>query len=137
MGRTRWTSLPLIAFGACAVAFGVACEEAAESPVRSGSINAGAGTAAGNYSPALRNTEVQTRFKTAADGIATYAALNGELPESLADLTKAGIVGEQLLRDPWDRPLMYEKTADGYRVWTTGPDGEDGTDDDIERRGSS
>lgn len=33
--------------------------------------------------------------------------------------------------DPWDEEYRYESKDDSYRVWSTGPDGSDGTDDDI------
>ena len=37
--------------------------------------------------------------------------------------------------DPWNHPYQYASPGrhnpDGYDVWSTGPDGADGTDDDI------
>lgn len=38
--------------------------------------------------------------------------------------------------DPWGYELKYEKIEDGdglkmYKVWSVGPDGDDGTDDDV------
>lgn len=33
--------------------------------------------------------------------------------------------------DPWDNEYRYEADDDSYRVWSTGPDGQDGSDDDI------
>ena len=34
--------------------------------------------------------------------------------------------------DPWDHPYRYElENADKFRIWSVGPDGADGTDDDI------
>lgn len=39
------------------------------------------------------------------------------------------------LKDPWDRDLLYlspgKHNQDRYDLWSAGPDGEDGTDDDI------
>jgi general secretion pathway protein G len=39
------------------------------------------------------------------------------------------------LIDPWDNPFKYDakgkKNQDGYDVWSTGPDGQDGNADDI------
>lgn len=39
------------------------------------------------------------------------------------------------LIDPWDNPYKYEakgkKNSGGYDIWSTGPDGQDGTADDI------
>lgn len=33
--------------------------------------------------------------------------------------------------DPWDEEYRYESKDGSYRVWSIGPDGSDGTDDDI------
>lgn len=35
--------------------------------------------------------------------------------------------------DPWGQPYQYELSSDGetYRIWSTGPDKVDGTEDDI------
>jgi len=39
------------------------------------------------------------------------------------------------LKDPWGNELQYKCPGDvneeGYDLWSTGPDGEDGTDDDL------
>ena len=41
----------------------------------------------------------------------------------------------ELPKDPWGNDYMYrcpaEKSKDGFDVWSMGPDGKDGTDDDI------
>lgn len=33
--------------------------------------------------------------------------------------------------DPWDQEYRYESKDGSYRIWSVGPDGSDGTDDDI------
>lgn len=33
--------------------------------------------------------------------------------------------------DPWDQEYRYESKDSSYRIWSVGPDGSDGTDDDI------
>jgi general secretion pathway protein G len=39
---------------------------------------------------------------------------------------------KQVPLDPWNNPYQYElANPDLYRVWSFGPDGVDGTDDDI------
>jgi len=121
---------------ACVITAMLGCEESPPQPARAGALNEGAGTAVGNYSPAVRSAEVQTRFKTVADAIATYEAFNEQLPATLGVLVEEGIiVKESMLVDPWQQPLRYERTDTGFRVWTIGPDGENGTDDDEEMKG--
>jgi type II secretion system protein G len=45
------------------------------------------------------------------------------------------IKGSAALKDPWGHPLMYLAPAkhnkDGYDLWSVGPDGQDGTEDDV------
>jgi general secretion pathway protein G len=72
----------------------------------------------------------------------------GQFPKELKDLVEkpddeavAGkwrgpyIKSADKLKDAWGRDLKYkapgEYHADSYDLWSTGPDGEDGTDDDI------
>jgi general secretion pathway protein G len=70
-----------------------------------------------------------------------------KLPSSLDDLVQrpsdlkedrwAGpyIKENKDLVDPWDNPYKYtpngKHNTNGYDVWSTGPDGQDGNDDDI------
>lgn len=54
-------------------------------------------------------------------------ALSSRLPKKIEDLSIE--VGE----DPWGNPYRYAlaKNKKGYRIWSLGPDGKDGTEDDI------
>ena len=70
-----------------------------------------------------------------------------QLPNSLDDLVNEPsdpklaknwhqyMKGNKELVDPWDNPYKYEskgkKNQGSYDVWSTGPDGQDGTADDI------
>ncbi len=36
--------------------------------------------------------------------------------------------------DPWENPYMYKRTDAGYVVYSVGPDGQEGTEDDIIRQ---
>ncbi|MEQ8848730.1 type II secretion system major pseudopilin GspG [Botrimarina sp.] len=98
----------------------------------------------GSQDRALKNaakSQVQT-FRRAID---MYQFNMKKLPESLDDLvkkpsdaklaerwgTKPYLDKKTIPLDPWDNEYRYEVTSDDYRVWSTGPDGNDGTDDDI------
>ncbi|MEW4455852.1 type II secretion system major pseudopilin GspG [Bremerella sp. JC817] len=39
--------------------------------------------------------------------------------------------GEALPLDPWDNEYQYEVNGANYKIWSMGPDGASGTDDDI------
>ena len=43
---------------------------------------------------------------------------------------------DQIPLDPWGNAYQYEPGADNYRVYSLGPDGQAGTDDDIANRDS-
>jgi general secretion pathway protein G len=38
---------------------------------------------------------------------------------------------EQLPMDPWGNPYQYEQTGEDFRIWSNGPDGNSGSDDDV------
>lgn len=55
-------------------------------------------------------------------------------PADMANPAKwAGPYSEKALpNDPWDNPYQYELLgAEQYRVWSMGPDGQNGTEDDV------
>ena len=54
-------------------------------------------------------------------------------PADIADTNRwAGPYSKkQIEPDPWLHPYQYESTGDLFRVWSWGPDGQDGTEDDI------
>lgn len=57
--------------------------------------------------------------------------------EGLIALTKSGegflpaMIGDELLKDGWDRPFVYRSPGQGYILLSTGSDGKEGTGDDI------
>lgn len=69
----------------------------------------------------------------------TYPEKLEELWEEPSDSDEAenwsGPYMEKLGNDPWGNPYQYlaegEKNPDKFDFWSYGPDGEDGTDDDI------
>jgi hypothetical protein len=65
--------------------------------------------------------------------IAVYEEVTGALPESLDDLN-LDASRQDILVDPWGNRYVYEQVAGtpGFRVLSTGPDGQLGTTDDIE-----
>lgn len=68
-------------------------------------------------------------FPTSQQGVdALFTA-----PADLGDTSKwAGPYSKkQIEPDPWSNPYQYESTGDSFKVWSWGPDGQDGTEDDI------
>jgi len=58
-----------------------------------------------------------------------------EAPSDLKNVAKwAGpYLKEELPIDPWGQPYQYEQiSADQFKVWSNGPDGQQGSEDDID-----
>ena len=67
------------------------------------------------------------------------ASSGGSLPDDidgLYTLWSQKKADEQMPIDPYDgQEIGYERTDDGYKLWSSGPDGASGTDDDITYEG--
>ena len=56
-----------------------------------------------------------------------------ELPSDLADKSRwVRKLDKPVPNDPWGNPYNYGKSSKAFRIWSNGPDGQYGTDDDIE-----
>ena len=65
--------------------------------------------------------------------VLTWQATTGELPENLAEVSRARILAGAAA-DAWGRSVRYEKTSStGFRLVSAGPDGRFDTGDDISR----
>jgi general secretion pathway protein G len=95
-----------------------------------------------------KDTRVTTDMEKIATGLLGYEARNQRLPttdqglKALVDKPATEPIPErwtQFLKevptDPWGQEYKYrnpaQRSKDGYDVWSVGPDGQDGTDDDI------
>jgi general secretion pathway protein G len=84
--------------------------------------------------------DIHGGIKTALDG---FEIDNGYYPRSLNDLVQQpsdaknwhGPYLDQLPVDPWGQPYVYyypsKRNQSGYDLLSVGPDGKEGTDDDI------
>jgi len=70
-------------------------------------------------------------LETALDA---YRLHVGSYPNDLTNPAKwrGPYLKKQVPPDPWGNPYQYELlTPDEYRIWSWGPDGADGTEDDV------
>ncbi|WP_197526535.1 type II secretion system major pseudopilin GspG [Botrimarina colliarenosi] len=97
----------------------------------------------GQQDKALRNSaraQVQLFSRT----IEQYRFDMKKMPESLDELVEkpsdskladrwAGpyLNKKTIPLDPWDNDYRYESKDNDFKVWSVGPDGSDGTDDDV------
>lgn len=87
-----------------------------------------------------RETKAQTDVRMIADAVRSYYSKKGRLPDSLDDLVNKDEKGrselEELPNDPWDNPyqLVEGDTPRQFEVISWGPDGSEGTEDDISSR---
>jgi general secretion pathway protein G len=84
--------------------------------------------------------DIKGGIKTALD---RYEVDNGFYPKSLADLVTRpsdaknwnGPYLDEVPKDPWQQPYVYvypgRNNTTGYDLYSIGPDGQDGTADDI------
>ena len=97
----------------------------------------------GTQDKALRNA-ARAQCGIFARAIDRYRFEVKQYPDSLEDLIDApsdSTLAERwagpyldlkkLPLDPWDKEYRYQAEEKSYRVWSTGPDGQDGSDDDI------
>jgi general secretion pathway protein G len=59
------------------------------------------------------------------------------LPDSLEDLATKKRLAEEIKPDPWGQPYVYRKTGSReFEILSVGPDGTQGTEDDISNKAS-
>ncbi len=64
---------------------------------------------------------------------------NDQYPESLAELLKpksGRVYVREYNGDPWKRDYVYKRLKNGYEIFSKGPDGEEGTEDDVRPGGT-
>jgi len=70
-------------------------------------------------------------YPSTAEGLQALVAA----PQAKADRWKGPYVEGVIPDDPWKNPYQYRypgvKNKNGYDIWSKGPDGQEGTDDDI------
>lgn len=94
-------------------------------------------TSRARVAPSDRNlTIARTQVELLGQGIETYWLQNGRFPTesegigAVLSLYEASDVDSPPI-DPWGHPYRYKQWSDCAKVWSLGPDTEDGTVDDI------
>lgn len=89
-----------------------------------------------------RTARVKTDISSIQTAVRTYEIYMGKYPsddEGIEELSKATdehkAFLEKIPKDPWGNPYSYREESEnglsGPDVWSNGPDGQEGTDDDI------
>lgn len=92
-----------------------------------------------------RITAAKTDIKTISTQITTYKMDTSKFPETLKDLMEeppetnnwqGPYFEKSLPKDPWGKEYQYvypgRHNTQGYDLWSFGPDGQDGTGDDVD-----
>lgn len=90
----------------------------------------------GTTSPGDQEKYAELQAKNVENFVESYRLMEDRTPESLVELCEGDdpLVRDcSRLRDPWDRPLVYETRGSDVHVWSRGPDGAAHTEDDIGR----
>ncbi|HEB75016.1 MAG TPA: DUF4388 domain-containing protein [Nitrospirae bacterium] len=72
--------------------------------------------------PAIKRLNASKTLESLRLSVESYRVKTGFFPESLPS-------GRVI--DPWGNPYVYQRTGDGYRLFSSGPDGKPDTSDDI------
>ena len=71
-------------------------------------------------------------FPSTEQGLEALLSPPSDLPNPEKWGTTPFFEGSKIPLDPWDNPYQYSReTADTFRIWSYGPDGVDGTEDDV------
>jgi general secretion pathway protein G len=77
----------------------------------------------------------ETKCKEYFDQAKTWKMIKKKAPESLDEMTAELNPGDgpflEVVDDPWGNPYVLEREGNNVRVFSFGPDGTEGTEDDI------
>lgn len=120
-------------FGTMAASFREALDEARDSALDAADLDTAGPMGAGDVSAA--KSEAASDAELLATGVRRYLEERGELPSDLDDVYEAWpdwYGGAQAPVDPFDGLRYgYELRESGFSIWSSGPDGEPETDDDL------
>ena len=80
--------------------------------------------------------EAQTEVGTLKQMVELYLSTHGDMPDGLDDLERdvdgMARITDRVPDDPWENPYEFERTSGwDFTVFSLGPDGQSGTDDDL------
>ena len=84
-----------------------------------------------------RIAATRSLIKNVNDACISYSVLYGRLPDRLSDLQKGTSDASPILKsdtnflDSWGNEIKYEKKGKRFYLTSFGPDGKEGTDDDL------
>ena len=86
----------------------------------------------------VRVEETRKLLDQVAVSVQAYRKATGSLPEfsgyiSLSDILSPKFMTPLVRLDSWRRPLCAERQKNAVIIWSIGPDGRPGTDDDIRK----
>lgn len=100
--------------------------------------SASSGSAAPAKPPTGKALQAEAELSTLNMAIGLYQNNTGSLPQQLSDLVKnPGVSGwkgpylKDVPKDPWGHPYIYHPSGSSYKVLSAGPDGQEGTADDV------
>ncbi len=82
---------------------------------------------------ALCGSIAESRARNDLDGIreaiGIYYLQKGQMPSSILELTRSGIISDSSLKDPWKRDYLYQPGQDQFSLSSLGADGVPSADD--------
>lgn len=77
-------------------------------------------------------SETRTQIQEVRRGVELFKATHSSMPQTLDMLVSSRMLESASLVDAWGQDLKYHRTDVGFRVLSAGPDGVEGTSDDID-----
>lgn len=74
------------------------------------------------------------QIRKLSEAVATQQLSNGnrQLPDSLDELAAGSSpLLDSIPNDPWGKPYIYERRDSAFVIYSAGPDGVEGTEDDV------
>lgn len=82
-----------------------------------------------------RIKEAQVEIGNLKQAVDSFWVMRQEYPDSLSQLADppSGMapIMERLPEDPWGNDYQYSRERDGFKIYSTGPDGSSGGSDDV------
>ncbi len=110
-----------IAFAMLLLAFGVFHRASYWHPLQMANWRALCGAVAG--------MQARSDLAEIREAVGIYYLQKGQMPSSLLELARSGIIGGDSLKDPWRRDYVYQLGPDQFSLFSLGADGAPSADD--------
>ncbi|MBN2694544.1 type II secretion system protein GspG [bacterium] len=81
-----------------------------------------------------RESKAVSEISSIETAVKRYRLKTAKFPQSLKELVPKYIEDESGLMDPWDNEYVYKLEGSSFKLFSKGPDGQEGNADDISNK---